>query len=550
MTKREPLQCARLISKVLGIGLCIVLLPIFLIIMFGEILEEYDAKKYFYILIFCAALFLAAPAMATEIELSPVNSWFYEFGNPYNYCDASPWTCVVDGGIKSWWVLSRWTGDNSPSSPGYNTAPTDVGDGNAYVAAYYYGGNWSNKHFVPEFYVADQLLDEDEEVISARILATQNFNQDIPYNQPLAWFFQNNNGRSGYNIATSGDALTDLVASITDSEEIVEWDFNEYGLEYLNWQLHNGDTIYLEPLSEFNYSSTTPQGAYPPDHMLSTQYKLAKIYYTIGTSTPEPPATPPAGNLSIAGLSIAPNWFCCYGSCGYPLYMLPQLGWWGIGATTSREVLWGLDNAPITNSIDFTNQANALINIPTSTALGYHTLHLETYIDTVLTATGSTRIQIVAGEKCAATFDYDLKYFCTYPCAGLATSSSPLDFDNFLCGMRKFGCWAIMPTPTSISYVMGQFNGLTANFPMAPFTKLYDDLTLVSTGTQTVAPGNIEVPYWSTSTQQYVGQNFDLGSSTLSHSYAWTKFRRLEVIGMWCVLCVLPIVLVLIRLIV
>ena len=259
------------------------------------------------------------------------------------------------------------------------------------------------------------------------------------------------------------------------------------------------------------------------------------------------PPTPPA-NLSSTGVSINPNWFCCADSCGYPISMPAQLGWWGIGATSTRAIKWGIDNTPITNTIDFSNKTNSLIQISSSTSFGFHVLHLEIYINNQLLATGSANIQIVAGSECANTNSDQFNAFCEFPCAGLATSTNPLDLPNLQCGLQKFGCWLVKPMPSSISYVIGQFNGLTAKFPIAPFTKLYDDLNLAASDTQIISPGNIEIPFWSTTSRTYVGKNFDLGSSTLSHSYTWTKIRRLEVIGMWCI-GILPIILILIKLI-
>jgi hypothetical protein len=143
----------------------------------------------------------------------------------------------------------------------------------------------------------------------------------------------------------------------------------------------------------------------------------------------------------------------------------------------------------------------------------------------------------------------DLGNFCDYPCAGLATSTDPLDFDNFVCGLNKFGCWLVVPSPSSLSYISDKFQTIINKFPLAPFTRLYYDLNLAATGTQAVAPGNVQIPFYSTSSQNYFGVNFDLGSSTLSHSPAWVKFRRLEVIGGWC-LGIVPIILILIKLII
>jgi hypothetical protein len=107
----------------------------------------------------------------------------------------------------------------------------------------------------------------------------------------------------------------------------------------------------------------------------------------------------------------------------------------------------------------------------------------------------------------------------------------------------------VKPTPDSISYVIGQFNGLTANFPLAPFTKAYDDFKIMATGTQALAPGNISVPVFSSTTHQYISKNFNLASSTTITSYGFQKFRRFESILIWFVLLVIPTLFILWRLI-
>jgi hypothetical protein len=284
---------------------------------------------------------------------------------------------------------------------------------------------------------------------------------------------------------------------------------------------------------------------------LTIDYNLSDFYFNLvgitGPALPGPGVVP--GNLSNVGVSIAPTWFCCEGSCGLPLSMLPQLGWWGIGATTSRELLWGLDNDPITNSIDFSYVANYTTQIPTSTPNGYHNLNIEVYFDAQLVATGTTRIQIVAGAACASTDPDHFLAFCSQPCAGLATSTDPLDFNNFLCALREFGCWLVVPTPSSISYVMGQFGGLTANFPLAPFTKIYNNLNSMATGTQTITPGKMAIPIYSTTTGHFISQNYNLGSSTAITSHGFDKFRRFESILIWCLLAAAPTIFVLWRLI-
>jgi hypothetical protein len=182
---------------------------------------------------------------------------------------------------------------------------------------------------------------------------------------------------------------------------------------------------------------------------------------------------------------------------------------------------------------------------------GDHTLCVitpsqATIINFSTLAASSTRC---ASYTPTGTAAYDS--FCAFPCEGLATSTNPLDLDNFLCGLRKFGCWFVRPTPQSVSYVGTQFSSITARFPLAPFTKAYQDLNLInaSSSDQTIAPGTIDIPFWSSSTKTYIGTNYNLGSSTLTQSYGWKKFRRLEVIGMWCI-GITPILLILIKLII
>jgi hypothetical protein len=253
--------------------------------------------------------------------------------------------------------------------------------------------------------------------------------------------------------------------------------------------------------------------------------------------------------VSTVNFSVAQNWFCCYGSCGYPISMSAQLGWWGVGATTTREIKWGLDGDPITNSIDFTNITNYLVTIPATTTTGYHIFRYEIYINGSLVSSNAANIQIVAGAACANTDPDYFNAFCQFPCLGLATSSDLFNLDNFRCGLQQFGCWLAKPTPESISYVLGQFGGLTANFPIAPFTKLYENLNMAASGTQAITPGEIAIPIYSTSTKHYEVMSASLGSSTALTSDGFQHFRRFETILIYCLIAAAPIIFILWRLI-
>lgn len=548
MTKNKPLQSRRMFSKVLAIGITAVLFPIFLLIAAGQALEELEAKKYLFIfaIIFSASIF-AVPAKA-ETELTPYHAWEYQVGNQYQGCCAGsgwPASCTPE---QSWWNLARWNGLCAPAPKAYNETPTEKGSGTWRIGSVYSSGSgWYNTHGVMQYDLTGESIPAGEVVTAARIVATQDYNYDAPSNKPTGWFLAMSNGQDGFIVTTSAASFTDFVASTVDGVEILEWHFNQAGLDFLDWELRHGIAIYLEPLTEFNYSSSTPTTDGVSDLSYSG-YHEAHLFYTTGSPTPPPPA-PPVGNLSAAGVSIASTWFCCNGACGYPISMLTQLGWWGIGSTTTRIINWGLDNAPLTNTINFSTSTNGQIQIPTSTPVGYHTIKIKTYIDGSFVASGTARIQIVAGAQCITTFDYNLSYFCAYPCNGLVTSTNPLDLANFECGLRRFGCFMVKPTPDSISYVLGQFYGLTANFPLAPFTKAYDDFSTIASGTQAFAPGTISLPIYSTSSQHYVATYYNLGSSSAVQSYGFIKFKRFESILIWLLLAVAPTIFVLWRLI-
>jgi len=140
--------------------------------------------------------------------------------------------------------------------------------------------------------------------------------------------------------------------------------------------------------------------------------------------------------------------------------------------------------------------------------------------------------------------------YCGLPCYGIATSTNPLDLNNFNCGLRKFGCWLTVVDRDTIDVFGRRWDAMTRRFPLAPVTKLIDDLALIATGTQAIGQGTILLPQWSTSSAEYQGVSYDLGSSTWKGSHGDIKFRRFQVIGMWTLLCALPIVLTIIFLIV
>jgi len=500
--KNEPLRCARIIWQVLGIGCFLI----------------------------CAA-FSAAPAQAEELELSPVNWWQYEFNNAYAWCDASPWgsgwTCNAS---QSWWVLSHWTGDKTPSYPGYNQNPTDMGSGDAIFSSYYTSSAiWANAHAIAEFYIADDLLEEDNHVVSARILVEQTVNYDLPTSKEIAWFFANGNNRANYVIATSGMALTELVAPDTDGIEIIEWQFSDYGLEYLDWQLHNGDTIYLQPLTYYHYTSSTPAGTYPGSDQQYALYHTVRIYYEVGSSTPPEPEPPEQGSLSSYGIEIPEIWTCCYGFCDLSITAPPQLGWWGIGDAIERRLDYTIGTT--TYSADYSSSTTAVISVPLG--YGFYNIFFEFFADDELVATGTSRIQIIAGQQCLAGGDPQYLGYCAYPCAGIETSTNPLDFDNLNCSLRKFGCWLTVIDPAALQSLAGNWNVFLHRFPLAPITNMVDNLTIAATGTQAIAAGTIGLPVWSATTSSYSAQNIALGSSTTIQSHGWQKWRRFERIAIW-----------------
>jgi hypothetical protein len=250
----------------------------------------------------------------------------------------------------------------------------------------------------------------------------------------------------------------------------------------------------------------------------------------------------------VYGIDLNSIWWCCNGYCDYPVSVPPQLGWWGIGATTSREIIYSIDKSTTYYTLDLTNTTNAIAQIPSSTPNGFHTMTFSYFVSNEIVFSATTSIQILSDAECRSTGPDQFAPFCSLPCAGIATSTDALDLNNFLCGLRKFGCWVVMPDTGSISYLINQFNGLTSKFPLAPITELYNDLKLSASTTQEVTPGTISIPFYSTTSQQYIGQNFDIAPSSTIMGQGWSKFRRLEVIGMWCFTAGV-IILILLRLI-
>lgn len=139
--------------------------------------------------------------------------------------------------------------------------------------------------------------------------------------------------------------------------------------------------------------------------------------------------------------------------------------------------------------------------------------------------------------------------YCNYPCAGITTSTNPLDFSNLNCWSRQFGCWLTKVDKDTVQKFSLSWSQLTRRFPLAPITTIIDDLNYMATGTQAIEQGHIMVPVWSTSSQHYIGQSYDLASSSWRGSYGDIKFRRLADMLMWFLLAVLPICSVVIILI-
>lgn len=213
-------------------------------------------------------------------------------------------------------------------------------------------------------------------------------------------------------------------------------------------------------------------------------------------------------DLYSSGLTIDNVWACCSGRCGNQITAPVELGWFGIGATSSREVLYGLDNDCVMNPLpyflDFSNQTQASSTMATTTQNGWHDLCLVYILNNVYQFRASGRIQIISAPGCYSTSspDTDFAYFCLNPCNGLATSSSFFDTDNFVCGARKIGCWALNPSTTSLSYLTNTYATFKTKFPFNLYFSIMDSLKAGLTQTDDKS-GYFSLPMYSRASGSY-----------------------------------------------
>jgi hypothetical protein len=239
-------------------------------------------------------------------------------------------------------------------------------------------------------------------------------------------------------------------------------------------------------------------------------------------------------NLAIfVASSTSPNYTAYLSvddTCGFP-----TPGW-----VFSRDVAVGL-----TDNVTWLNTGSIVFSSPNHTAcFGFWNKTTLTF-DYLVQREFS--IYPSGSEQCSPNIASPLYTFCVDPCEGLATSSdwlSVMNGDNWLCFGKEIGCYLIKPTPESLNYLSTQLDSITDRFPISPFTKAYEDLTLISTGTQAIAPGHIGIPIYSTTTHQYISATTtDL--SPPSSFAGFTKFRRLEIMLMWVGLAVVPTIIIL-----
>jgi len=276
----------------------------------------------------------------------------------------------------------------------------------------------------------------------------------------------------------------------------------------------------------------------------ATYLYIYGILFPIDTTPPEPPAPPQSGTLidswkntpvGCEDVGVITPFYPAPGADGFNYDIFAS------SSCAGNEVASGTYISYLGGVFDDT------VYLPPPRTWGAATYCMYAHLDQTPMITDYENFSVnwyaSTSDSCdASILAQQYLTYCAYPCYGIATSTNPLDLNNFNCGLRKFGCWLTVVDKSTIDAFGNRYQAIIRRFPLAPVTRLVDDLTLVSTGTQSVAPGVLALPMWSTSTGHYVGENFDVGSSTWSHSYGNVKWRRFADLAMWIFLCVLPIV--------
>lgn len=301
-----------------------------------------------------------------------------------------------------------------------------------------------------------------------------------------------------------------------------------------NYRDATGAFIIPKMQNEFSISPTAA-----PDRISLLQITM--------NSDPSPTGTTTFATAEYYGLMIAPYWTCCYGQCEFPISMPPQLGWWGIGDTVARTLTYTIATSSEFEA-NFSTTTVATIQVPED-LIGFHTMNYELYIDYQLAATGTTLIEIIAAEECVSTDELDYLEYCEEPCAGVATSTNPLDFDNFLCAMYRFGCWLTKPDQAQIGRLVKEFQTFTTRFPLAPITDMYYNLVAVQGSDEgAVQAGQLILPQANTIDGRIEQTTIDLTNSDILDTHAYDKFRRLQRIALWVGGAALPITIIILGL--
>jgi hypothetical protein len=128
----------------------------------------------------------------------------------------------------------------------------------------------------------------------------------------------------------------------------------------------------------------------------------------------------------------------------------------------------------------------------------------------------------------------DLGGYCDHPCAGFATSTNPLDFDNIMCAGHELGCWLTRPNPSEIDRLISEANIFLNRFPLAPISAMYRNLVIAASSTDSsITPGVLTIPTLRAGSGHIVSQTYYIASSSIIDSHAWTKFKRLQKLIMW-----------------
>jgi hypothetical protein len=92
---------------------------------------------------------------------------------------------------------------------------------------------------------------------------------------------------------------------------------------------------------------------------------------------------------------------------------------------------------------------------------------------------------------------------CNDPCADLATSTNPLDLDNFKCGVRESFCWLFNPPTSTVNIFDKGVEEIKGSFPFSLYFSIAEGVEEGLSSTTDSMAGTIGIPMYNAASSSF-----------------------------------------------